>query len=139
MPELIIREPGRPKVLRDGINTQIYIERADLELLTTEASKRKLSLNELIRRLIRLANIQTTDDIDLLRNDNAKLRLEIDAVSDKAKRAEALALELAGVKEELATKSKEMNVLIVLKNHQDDEILKLRKRNANWWLGAKPM
>jgi hypothetical protein len=137
MSELIIREPGRPKILKNGVNRPIYFEKADLELLETEASKRKLGVNELIRRLIRLANIQTTDDIDLLRNDNAKLRLEIDAVSTQAKQAEALALELAGVKEELATKSKEMNVLIVLKNHQDDEILKLRKQVGMPWLRVK--
>ena len=131
-----LKERGRPRLLIEGINRPIYFEKADLELLETEANKRKLGVNELVRRLIRLANIQTTDDIDLLRNENSKLRLEIDTVAEKAKQFDVLTAENKTLKEELATKSKEMDALVILKRHQDDEILKLKKRNVNWWLGA---
>ena len=135
-----LRRPGRPRLLSDGVDRPIYFEKSDLALLEAEAAKRGFGVNELVRRLIRLANIQATDEIELLKNDNAKIKNEFDLASEKVKQVEVMSAELAKVKAELETKTKEMDVLVPLKNQLDLEIINLkdqvRKLKESWWLRA---
>ena len=136
-----LREPGRPNKLLDGVNRQIYVERKDWELLESVASNKKPSIgvNELIRRLINLANINTTTVIEQLKTQTAELSRQLEVSAEKLKLFDVVTAENKTLKEDLATKSKEMDLLISLKNHQDDEILKLKKRAAMWWTNVKPL
>ena len=138
-----LKVQGRPKKLLKGRTHNFYLEDADLDKISALAEARGLTINEVIRRLIKVSEIsqadsleRTTAELETLKREHTKLQTES---AEKLKLFDTLAAENKTLKEDLATKSKEMDQLVTLKKHQDDKISRLKKRTEMWWTNIKPL
>ena len=138
-----LKVQGRPKKLLKGRTHNFYLEDADLDKISALAEARDLTINEVIRRLIKVSEIshadsleKTTAELETLKREHTKLQEES---AEKLRLFDVVTAENKVLKEDLATKSKEMDLLVILKNKQDDEILKLKKRTTMWWTNVKPL
>ena len=132
-----LKVQGRPKKLLKGRTHNFYLEDADLDKISALAEARGLTINEIIRRLIKVSEISQADSLERVTAELNTLKIEHTKLqeesAEKLRLFDVMTAENKVLKEDLATKSKEMDLLVTLKNHQDDEILRLKKRTAMWW------